>query len=333
MHIKSLKLFCDIVALRSFSRAARENGLTQSGASQVVHQLEEHLDVKLLDRSKRPFVLTPEGEAYYDGCRRLVRQYLALEEQVRTRHNEVAGRVNVASIYSVGLTHMNRYVLEFLAEHSRADIRVEYQHPDRVYELVETDLADFGLVSYPRESRSIKATLWREEPMVVVCAPGHALAGRVSLSLSELAGQRMVGFVRDLGIRREIDRALATCDVEVDTAMEFDNIETIKRAVQIDAGVSLLPAPSVDREVRDGSLVAVPLSGEPLVRPVGIIQRQGRELGDTARRFLSFLLDRAETSSRGAAPGASNGADAGANGRPAAAARRRAAPRRKGVTA
>ena len=96
MHMKLLKVFCDVVGQRSFSRAADENGISQSGASQMVHQLEDHLGVRLLDRSKRPFVLTPEGEVFHEGCRKLVQRYFALEEEVRTLHAEVSGRVSVA---------------------------------------------------------------------------------------------------------------------------------------------------------------------------------------------------------------------------------------------
>ena len=83
MHLKALRVFCDVVGRRSFSRAAKEHGITQSGVSQMVAQLEQDLGVKLLDRSKRPFVLTPEGEFYYEGCRDLVQQLSALEEEVR----------------------------------------------------------------------------------------------------------------------------------------------------------------------------------------------------------------------------------------------------------
>ena len=150
MQLKSLKVFCDVVGWRSFSRAADENGISQSGASQVVNQLERRLGVKLIDRSKRPFVLTPEGETYYEGCRKLVQRYDALEDQVRTLHEEVSGRVRVVSIYSVGLHHMSRYLQEFLSQYPKANVRLEYQHPHRVYEAVEKDHADLGLVSYPR---------------------------------------------------------------------------------------------------------------------------------------------------------------------------------------
>lgn len=289
MHLKSLKVFCDVVGWRSFSRAADENGISQSGASQVVHQLESRLGVKLIDRSKRPFMLTPEGEAYYEGCRKLVQRYDALEDQVRTLHEEVSGRVRVVSIYSVGLHHMSRYMQRFLAEYPKANVRLEYQHPHRVYDAVEKDQADIGLVSYPRASRTVEAVPWREEPMVLVCSPIHRLAGRDRVRLEELAGENVIGFDPDLTIRHEIDRVLSEHGVEVRVAMEFDNIETIKRAVEIDAGLALLPEPTVRREVEARSLVAVPLTTDELVRPLGIIHRRGKELGITTRRFIEML--------------------------------------------
>jgi DNA-binding transcriptional LysR family regulator len=289
MQLKSLKVFCDVVGWRSFSRAADENGISQSGASQVVNQLERRLGVKLIDRSKRPFVLTPEGEAYYEGCRKLVQRYDALEDQVRTLHEEVSGRVRVVSIYSVGLHHMSRYLQTFLSQYPKANVRLEYQHPHRVYEAVEKDHADLGLVSYPRASRTIEAIPWREEPMVLVCAPGHRLAGCASLALEELAGEKIIAFDGDLTIRREIDRVLQLHHAEVDVVMEFDNVETLKRAVEIDAGVALLPQPTVLREVEAGTLAMVPLATDELVRPLGIIHRHGKELGGTTRRFIELL--------------------------------------------
>jgi DNA-binding transcriptional LysR family regulator len=255
----------------------------------VVHQLEHRLGVKLIDRSKRPFVLTPEGETYYDGCRKLVQRYDALEDQVRTLHEEVSGRVRVVSIYSVGLHHMSRYLQRFLSQYPKANVRLEYQHPHQVYEAVEKDQADLGLVSYPRSSRTIEACGWREEPMVLVCAPEHRFATRGAITINEFDGERVIGFDNDLVIRREIDRVLQLHGAEVRVVMEFDNIETMKRAVEIDAGVALLPEPTVRREVAAGTLVAVPLTTDELVRPLGIIYRRGKELGSTARRFIELL--------------------------------------------
>ncbi|MBM4001130.1 MAG: LysR family transcriptional regulator [Planctomycetes bacterium] len=291
MHLKSLKVFCDVANRRSFSRAAAGNGLSQSAASQVVHQLEARLGVKLIDRSKRPLVLTAEGDVFYEGCRAIVQRYVALEEQVRMLRQEVAGRVRVASIYSIGLSHMNDFIQYFMGLYPKANIRLDYEHPARVYELVEGDQIELGLVSFPKGSRNIVALAWREEPMVFVCSPQHPLAQPGPIRLEELHGASMVAFDAGLKIRRVVDRALARHHAETQVVMAFDNIETLKRAIEINAGVSLLPEPTVVREVQLGSLVVRPLANETLVRPIGIVYRRGKELGTAARRFMQLLRE------------------------------------------
>ena len=289
MNIKSLKIFCDIVARRSFSRAAEDNGISQSGASQVVGQLENRLGVQLIERSKRPLVPTREGQVFFEGCRKIVDRYDALEDEVRSLHEQVAGRVRVAAIYSVGLHHMSRYLQEFMSQHPKANVRLEYLHPERVLESVEHGEADIGVVSYPRSTRTVHAEPWREEPMVLVCAPGNAFARRETIQLAALEGQAMVSFDPNLVIRHEIDRVLAARGVEPNVVMEFDNIETIKRAIEIDAGVALLPEPTVLREVAAGTLASVRIGDEELVRPLGIIHARGKPLAPTVRRFIELL--------------------------------------------
>jgi len=293
MHVKSLKVFCDVVRQRSFSRAAEENGITQSGASQVVHQLEQGLETKLIDRSKRPWGLTPEGEVYYRGVRKFMQQYDELESEIRTLHNEVEGRVRVASIYSVGLSQMNGCIQDFVSRSPKAKVQLKYQHPRQVYELVERDAVDIGLVSYAKSNRNVEATPWREERMVLVCSPGHRFAKHENISLPELDGTSFVGFDQGLKIRQVIDRALADHGVSVDNTMEFDNVETIKSAVEIGNSISLLPEPTIERELNAGTLVAVPLlpnsDGSTLKRPLGIIHRRGIHLTRTARQFIESL--------------------------------------------
>jgi hypothetical protein len=160
--------------------------------------------------------------------------------------------------------------------------------------MVEHDQADVGLISYPKSTRTITALPWREEPMLLVCHPQHRLATAGVRSLSNLDGEKMIGFDASLTIRREIDRVLDQHGVEVDVVMEFDNIETIKRAVEIDAGLALLPEPTVQGEVAAKSLVAVPLATHELVRPLGIIHRRGKELGSTTHRFIELLQSEAQ---------------------------------------
>ncbi|MEX2317342.1 MAG: LysR family transcriptional regulator [Pirellulales bacterium] len=310
MHIRFLKIFCDIVDLASFSRAAEANGVSQSNASQVVHQLEERLGVRLINRSKRPFVLTPEGQRFHEGSRVIVQRYDDLEREVRALHEAVAARLTVASIYSVGLAHMSRFQRDFLAANPKADVRLEYLHPHRVYEAVESGQADLGLVSYPEPSKTLAAIAWRSEPMVLVCHPQHPLAGRESAPIEALCDQPFVAFQVGLKIREEIDRVLADRGIPVQVALEFDNIETIKQAIEVAAGVSLLPQPTIGRELSSGSLAMVRLEGEPLSRPLGIIHRRDRKLSETAQRFVAMLKSQAMEGAEVVQPAVST------NGRP-----------------
>ena len=299
MHVKSLKVFCDVVGRRSFSRAADDNGMTQSGASQIVHQLEDHLGVKLLDRSKRPLELTAEGQVYYDGCRRLVKKLNSLEEEVRSLHEKIEGQVRVASIYSAGLSYMKQFVQDFKQRFPRAQVNLEYHHPADVYERVKHGDVDLGLVSYPRKSRSLATLPWRDEVMVLVCSPDHPLAQLDAVRLSQLDGHEMVAFSDGLAIRREIDRLLVSAKVDAPVVLEFDNIETLKRAIEINSGISLLPEPTVSREVAAGTLSVAQLRGVTFDRPLAIIHRRSAELGRTARRFIELLVeDGAATSNR-----------------------------------
>ena len=248
MQLKSLKVFCDVVGWRSFSRAADENGISQSGASQVVHQLEQTAG----RQADRPLEAAVRAHARGRGLLRRLPQagarYDALEDQVRTLHEEVAGRVRVVSIYSVGLHHMNRYLQQFLSQYPKANVRLEYLHPHRVYEAVENDHADMGLVSYPRASRHGRShPLARRADGAGLLAEPSPGRPRQRVDSRSWHGENLIGFDSDLTIRREIDRVLQLHDVEVRVVMEFDNIETIKRAIEIDAGVACCPSPRVAR--------------------------------------------------------------------------------------
>ena len=165
----------------------------------------------------------------------------------------------VAAIYSVSLSDMGQFVQRFQAELPRAAVHIDYLHPDRVYERVLAGTADLGLVSFPKKTPNLSAVAWREEEMVLTCSPKHALASRLALPVKDMQGQAYVHFDKDLVIRRRVDRFLREQKVAVESVAEFDSIENIKHAVSIGAGVALLPEPTVRREVKGATLVALPL--------------------------------------------------------------------------
>lgn len=315
MQLEWLKIFCDVVRWASFSRGASENGMSQSSASQAVHQLELRLGVKLIDRSKRPLVPTPHGKVYYEGCKDLVGRYLEIENRVKSLEDvrNVVGTVGVASIYSVGLHHMSRFVQTFASLYPGANVRLEYLHPTRVVETVAAGAAEIGLISFPKKWPDLTVIPWRDEEIVLAVHPSHKFAKRDEVDIRDLDGETFVGYDQDLSIRKAIDRCLRHHDVGIHVALEFDNIENIKRAVEIPAGVALLPAPTVAREVEAGSLVSVRITGQDprhrLKRPLAIIHRRHDQLGLTAARFLKLLREGEGGGDADAAPPAPSATD------------------------
>jgi DNA-binding transcriptional LysR family regulator len=293
MQFEALQVFCDIARCRSFSQAAamQQPPLTQSAVSQIVHQLEKRLGVQLINRSTRPLQLTPLGQAYYQGCKELVERYLELEASIKRGRPKLTATVQVAAIYSVGLGDMSQYVERFTAEQPLARVQVEYLHSNRVLEKVRDGSVDLGLVSFPRKSRDLVVLPWREEEMVLACQTEHPLARQATVRLSQLSGEKYIAFDKDLGIRRQVDRFLRQQGVAVEVELEFDNIENIKKGIEIAGGVALLPEPTLRQEVEAGLLVARPLADCRFVRPLAIISRRQNGPSPAAQRFIDLLVE------------------------------------------
>ena len=236
MHLETLRLYCDVVRLRSFSRGAEQNFVSQSAASQAVQQLETELGVSLMDRTKRPLVVTPEGQAFYDACQGLLLSWEQARAEVAAVKARVDGTVRVAAIYSVGLHDVSRHVQRFMSLYPDAHVQLECLHPHKVVEVVLSGEADVGIMSYPPADRALSIVPLRSEPMAFVCHPHHRLARRRVVMPADFNGETFVAFDAGLTIRKAIDRALRQHNVKVNIVMEFDNIETIKQAIAIDAG-------------------------------------------------------------------------------------------------
>ena len=291
--IAQLKVFRDIALSRSISQAAELNQISQSAASQSLKSLEKLCGAGLIDRERRPLRLTDAGEIYLDASRDIVRRYEELEASLSTHKRENGSVVRVACIYSIGLSEMARVREEFENVHPGARIQLEYMRPDKIYEALEQDRADLGLVSYPAATRELRSIPWRLETMVLVCHPSHPLAGQSSIRPSGLARTDFISFDRGLQIRRALDRFFREHGVQREVAYEFDNIQMIKEALSLGQGVSILPERTVRQEVAQGRLVAIPIEAEGLVRPVGILLQRRKKLSGMGERFIDFLLSRA----------------------------------------
>lgn len=285
-----MKVFCDVIETGSFSRAAALNSLTQTAVSRKIKAIEDRLGCRLVIRSKgrRGHATTAEGELYYEGCREILGRYRELVERIAESKGEVSGVVRVETVYSVGLHELPQHVKTFLRLYPKARIHLEYDRTNRIYDDCLSERVDLGIVAYPAEQQRIGVIPLRTDRLVAICAPDHALAQRKRLTLADLEGVPFIGFEPDIPTRRAIDRQAGDAGVALEVLMEFDNIETIKRSVEVGLGVSVVPRNTVVQEVRVGTLVAIPLV-PAIDRPIGVIFKRGRPFTLTARRFVELL--------------------------------------------
>jgi DNA-binding transcriptional LysR family regulator len=293
MTLDHLKLFKDVALARSMTRGAEICGVSQSAASQQLQETERVLGVDLLDRGTRPFELTEAGRLYYEFCRDVLRRKEEFDGQLDQLKGRVQGTVRVAAIYSVGISDMARLEMELAARMPEAQLLVEYLRPEKVYDAVVTDQADLGLVSYPESNREVTAIPWREDRMMLAAAPSHPLAAKEKLVPSDLAQGDFVAFDDDLRVGREVKRYLKDAGIPVNVVMHFDNTQTLKEAVILGAGVSILPVRVLRNDIEQGRLVAIPIEGCALVRPLGIIHRRKKTFNVAAQVFLELLRQEA----------------------------------------
>ncbi len=289
MQIENFKVFADLVETKSFSKSAKLNGITQSAVSQQARAMERHLKSLLIDRSQKQFQLTREGQRVYEAAKEILRDYETLLGELQELKKVVSGTIRIATIYSIGLHELPPYIKRFLQLFPAVNVRVEYRRSNLVYEDILHNAVDFGLVAFPSKVRQIEVIPFREDQMVLICHPQHPLAGAKEVEIKALAAHKFIGFDPDIPTRKAIDTIFREHRFEIEPVMEFDNIETVKRAVEIDAGVAIVPSATVVQEVGQRSLAAVPIRGRPFTRPLAILHRKGRVLTPAMRKFVETL--------------------------------------------
>jgi len=291
MQIESLKVFCDLTETESFTKAAQINGVTQSAVSQQISSLERIFKSLLIERSKKKFRLTREGQVLYDYSKQIIQTYDALHSKLQEIKDIISGTIRVATIYSIGLHDLPPYIKRFLKDYPTVHVHVEYRRSNQVYEDVLGNVVDLGLVAYPQKDAKLEIVPLRKDPLVLICHPHHPFAKQKTIRLKSIAGQKFVGFEPDIPTRKALDKILREHGVEVNNVMEFDNIETVKRAVEIDAGISIVPSRTIQQESAKQTLAAVELDDADFFRPLAAIYKKNKVLSPAMRQFLTIIKD------------------------------------------
>ncbi|MDP4939493.1 MAG: LysR family transcriptional regulator [Verrucomicrobiales bacterium] len=289
MHMETFQVFCDLVETTSFSEAAVRNGISQSAVSQQIRALEERFQVTLLERGKRNFSVTPEGEVFLKAAQNILQAYYSIEQDLGTMRDVVAGPLTISTVYSIGFHELPPYLETFREQFPEVDLQVHYRRSNQVYADVSENLADLGLVAYPQERKGVEIEPAWKDKLVVICPPNHPLAKRQSLDLKAIDGQRFISFEPDLPTRKAIDGMFTQAGISVKEVVEFDNIETVKRGVLIENAISIVPSESVRSEVKSGSLAQIAINGKFVWRPLGIVRRRTKAITPAMREMIRIL--------------------------------------------
>lgn len=291
MHIETLKVFCDLVDLESFSLAAERNFITQSAVSQQIRTLEEKFKRRLLERirGRREVKLTPAGEVFYRESKLVLDAYEHLNESLRGVVGKIGGTVKVATVYSVGLHELPAKVREFMTKFPAAKIDLEYSRTTRVVRDVLNGTVELGVLAFPEPRRGLTITPMPDNLLVLIAPPDHKFAKRKKIKVTELNGEEFVHFERDVPTRKAMDKIFKANNVEVKKVAEFDNIETIKRAVEVGFGLAIVPEPAVIEARNAGTIAVIELAEKYWIRSVGVIYRSDRALSLAAKKFVDLL--------------------------------------------
>jgi len=289
MQVESFRVFRDLVETRSFSRSASLNNITQSAVSQQLRSIELRLRVPLLERTSKQFALTREGQLLYEASRDIIAHYQRFQHQLEEMRNIISGTIRLVAVPSLGIHELPPYIKDFLKNFPLVKVQVDYRRANEVYESVADGEADVGLVAFPSPRKGLKVETFKKDTLQVICAPGHPLIKKGTIQLSDLSNCKIVSLAPDMPTRQGLDRILAGRGLKFQPKMDFDNVETLKHAVEIDAGVAFLPHSAVAAELAAGKLTVLPYHGPEIIRPLGVVSRTSRVLSPAVKRFLKAL--------------------------------------------
>ncbi len=294
MNIEQIKIFCDLVETKSFSKTASRNLISQSAVSQQIKNLEQQLKFQLIDRTSRPFTVTQAGKIFFEGCKEIYSKYEELCNKLAHFAYEITGSVRITGIPSVVIYLLQPYIRYYLHQHPKVKLYVEPTRANQAVEAILDDEADFALIAETQVDKRLAIEKFYEEQMLLTLPPKHPLGKKKKVPIKALQLQPLILFERDQFTRKLIDRIFKKYGITIKPVMELDSIETMKRGIEAGVGLGILPGPSIEQEISIGTLVARPIEEEQILRPVVIVYRKGKIFSEPVKRFLKLLKEKPE---------------------------------------
>jgi len=286
--LQQLRLFDAVASHGSFTRAAEAIHLTQPAISIQIKRLEETLGTPLFEQMGKKIFLTAAGKELYATCRDVFERLGAFEGKLDELRGEVAGPISLAAV-TTAKYFLPHYLGAFLRRYPKVIPQLKVSNRARIIERMEANADDIYILATLPEHIDIESHPFLKDELMIFAHPRHKLAGRKSIPLERLLGERFISREAGSGIRMTFERLLAEKELSMDPYMELGSGEAIKQAVMSGIGVAVLSTFSLKLELESGHLVLLDVEGMPIRRNWFAVHRRGKHLAPSALKFIEFL--------------------------------------------
>jgi DNA-binding transcriptional LysR family regulator len=298
VEIRQIRAFVAIAEAGTFTAGALRVHVTQAAISMQIRQLEQEIGAKVFVRAPRHVILTEAGEHLLRRARHILREHDAALDEVAELAGAERGRLRIGSASAMVLTDQLPAILkELRKQHPAADISVSSGTSEALVDQILAGELDIAFVSLPVDVRGIKTERLSDDQLVAIASPQHKLAKQKTISAYTLAGEKLILGERGGNTRRLIDQFFAQAGVTLRVAMELSRQQAIRRMVEEDMGVGIVPLQSVKEEVEKGKLVRWWIEGAQINWELGTAQLTGGYESPIMQTFIR--LSRANFGSDG----------------------------------
>jgi len=289
VEIRQLRAFVAIAESGTFTAGAQRVHVTQAAISMQIRQLETEIGARVFVRAPRHVILTEAGEHLLRRARQMLREHDAAIDEIAELAGAERGRLRIGSASAMVLTDQLPTILkELRKQHPRAEIGVTSGTSEALVEQILAGELDIAFVSLPVDARGIQTERLSEDQLVAIASPRHKLAKQKTISAYTLAGERLILGERGGNTRRLIDQFFAQAGVSLRVAMELSRQQAIKRMVEEDMGVGIVPLQSVKEEVEKGRLIRWWIEGAQINWELGIAQLSNGYDSPIMQKFVAL---------------------------------------------
>jgi DNA-binding transcriptional LysR family regulator len=289
VEIRQLRAFVAIAESGTFTAGALRVHVTQAAISMQIRQLENEIGARVFVRAPRHVILTEAGEQLLRRARHILREHDAALDEIAELAGTERGRLRIGSASAMVLTEQLPSVLkELRKQHPAAEIAVTSGTSEVLVDQILAGEVDIAFVSLPVDVRGIKTERLSEDQLVAIASPRHKLAKQRTISAYTLAGERLILGERGGNTRRLIDQFFAQAGVTLRVAMELSRQQAIRRMVEEDMGVGIVPLQSVKEEVEKGKLIRWWIEGAQINWELGIAQLSNGYDSPIMQKFVAL---------------------------------------------